>query len=131
MNVDIVAVTETFLDDTILSSQFCPKHYICFRKDRDRHGGGVLILIKSSIPAVRRSEFESHCEIIWIQLSTSDGPLLFGVFYRPPNSGISALSELNTAISSIPGNLRLVLCGDFNVPDIDWSLIVPKVSVFY
>ena len=59
VNVDIVAVTETFLDDTILSSQFCPKHYICFRKDRDRHGGGVLILIKSSIPAVRRPEFES------------------------------------------------------------------------
>ena len=130
VNADIVAVTETFLDDTILNSQFCPKHFICFRRDRDRHGGGVLILIKSSIPAVRRSEFESHCEIIWIQLSTSDGPLLFGVFYRSPNSDVSTLIELNTAISTIPGGLRLVLCGDFNVPDIDWSMTTPKVQSF-
>ena len=53
----------------------------------------MLILIKSSIPSVRRSEFESNSEIIWIQLSTSDGPLLFGVFYRPPNSGISTLNN--------------------------------------
>ena len=30
-------------------------------------------------------------------------------------------------ISSIPGNLQLVLCRDFNVPDIDWSLNAPKV----
>ena len=35
---------------------------------------------------------------------------------------------MNSAISSIPGNLRLVLCGDFNVPDIDWSLNAPKVQ---
>ena len=128
MNVDIIAVMETFLDDSILSSQFCSKHFTCCHKDRDRHGSGVLILIRSSIPAVRRSEFESHCEIIWIQLSTSDSPLLFAVFNRPPHSGISTLTELDSAISCIPGNLRLVLCGDFNVPDIDWSLNAPKVQ---
>ena len=128
MNVDIVAVTETFLDDNILSSQFCPTHFTCYRRDHDRHGGGVLILIKSSIAAVRRTDFESCCEIIWIQLVTSDGPLLFGVFYCPPNSGITTLEELNTAISSILGNFPIVLCGDFNVPDIDWSLVTPRVS---
>ena len=38
-SVDIVAVTETFLDDTILSSQLCPPQYTPFRRDRDRHGG--------------------------------------------------------------------------------------------
>ena len=75
MNVDIVAVTETFLDDNIISFQLCPTHFTCYRRHRDRHGGGVLILIKSSITAVRRTDFES-CEIIWIQLVTS---LLFGL----------------------------------------------------
>ena len=58
---------------------------------------------------------------------TSDGPLLFGVFYRPPNSGISTLEELNAAISSIPRNFPNVSCGDFNVPDIDWSLVTTRV----
>ena len=94
MNIDIVAVTETFLDDNIIHFQLCPTHFTCYRRDRDRYGGGVLIFIKSSITAVRRTDFESCCEIIWIQLVTSDGPLLFAVFYRPPNSGISTLEEL-------------------------------------
>ena len=59
---------------------------------------------------------------------TLDSPPLFGVFYRPPNSGISTLEELNTAISTIPGDFPIVLCEDFNVPDIDWSLVAPRVS---
>ena len=59
---------------------------------------------------------------------TSDGPLLFGVFYRPPNSGISTLEELNTAISSIPRNFPSVLCGNFNVSDGDWPLVNTRVS---
>ena len=86
------------------------------------------MLIKSSIPAVRRMDLKSCCDVIWIQLLTSDGHLLLGVFYHPPNSGVCTLEQLNTAISSISGNFPLVLCGDFNVPDIDWSLVTPKVS---
>ena len=86
LSVDIVAVTETFLDDSVLSSQFCPPHFTPFCRDRDRHGGGVLILIRSSIPAIRRTDLETHCEMLWIEVHTRDGPLLFGVFYRPPNS---------------------------------------------
>ena len=71
LNVDIVAVTETFLDATILSSQFCPPQFTPFRRDRDQHGGGVLILIKSSIPAIRRTDLEICCEMLWIQIQTS------------------------------------------------------------
>ena len=128
LNVNIVTITETFLGDSILGSQFCPSGYTCYCRDRDRHGGGVLLLIKSSISTLGISDLESQCEIIWIQLLTPDGPLLFGVFYHPPNSGTSTLEEFNTAISSIPGNYLIVLCGDFNAPNIDWSLIVPRAS---
>jgi len=46
-------VTETFLDDSILSSQFLLSNYTVFRKDRNRHGGGVMVLVRSSVPAVR------------------------------------------------------------------------------
>jgi len=72
--VDIVAMTETFLDETVLSSQFCPTQFACYRRDRYRHGGGVLILVKPSIAAVKRKDLELQCEIIQIKLLTSDGP---------------------------------------------------------
>ena len=56
--------------------------------------------------------------MLWIEVQTRDGTLLFGVFYRPPNSDATMLDEMNTAISAIPGNQSIVLCGDFNAPNI-------------
>ena len=53
---------------------------------------------------------------------------MFGVFYHPPNSDATILEEMNAAISTIPGNYSIVLCEDFNVPNIDWSVTTPTVS---
>jgi len=114
---------ETFLDDTILSSQLCPPQYTPFHRDCDWHGGGVLILIKFSLPDIRRTDLKTHCEMLWVQIQTRDGPVLFGVFYHP-----TILEEMNAAISSIPGNYSIVICGDFYVPNIDWSVVTPIVS---
>ena len=50
-HIDILAVTETFLDDTISDGEICPGHYQMFRRDRSRHGGGVLIMIREGIKA--------------------------------------------------------------------------------
>ena len=66
--------------------------------------------------------------MIWIQIESKHGPVLFGAFYRPPNSDATTLEEMNVAIPSIPGNYPIVLCGDFNGPNINWSLITPTVS---
>ena len=127
VDADVVAITETFLDESILNCQFLLTNYVVFRKDRNRHGGGIMILVRSSIPVVRMSELETNCEIVWVKLLTSPS-LLFGVFYRPPGPSLSALDELNSSLSLINGGTPLVLCGDFNVPPIDWSVVSPAVS---
>ena len=44
-SVDIVAVTETFLDSSVLDAEVCLKNYVIFRKDRTRHRGGVLMIV--------------------------------------------------------------------------------------
>lgn len=64
-------------------------------------------------------DLKLHCEIIWIQLSTTDGLFLFGIFYHLINSRISTLEELILAVSSAPGGFPIGLCRDFNAPDID------------
>ena len=63
--------------------------------------------------------------MLWIQIQTRGDSVLFGVFYRPPNSDATILEEMNTVISD---NYYIVICGDFNVPNIDWSVITPIVS---
>ena len=39
---DLIAITETWLDPTINSSEIFPTSFEVFRKDRSRNGGGVL-----------------------------------------------------------------------------------------
>ena len=48
---DVVAITETFLDDSIHDSHIAPPGYTIFCKDRNRHGGNVLLLIRDSLGA--------------------------------------------------------------------------------
>ena len=41
---DLMLVTETKLDSSIFSSELLPKGYVGeFRRDRNLHGGGVMI----------------------------------------------------------------------------------------
>ena len=44
---DIVCIVETWLDDTILDSEISVQGYSVCRLDRSRHGGGILIFVKS------------------------------------------------------------------------------------
>ena len=49
---DIIALTETWLDHSISNSELFIPGYVIVRKDRKRHGGGVLAYIKDSIAII-------------------------------------------------------------------------------
>ena len=52
--VDILLITETKLDSSFPENQFLiPGFSKPFRKDRNRHGGGLLLYIREDIPAQR------------------------------------------------------------------------------
>ena len=70
---DVVAITETFLDETIPDALVAPDGYDVFRRDRSRHGGGVLVLTKSSLISICHRDLESNCEMLWLELLTSRG----------------------------------------------------------
>ena len=46
---DIFCIEETWLSNTISDNEIVLPNYQCVRRDRDRHGGGVLIFIHSSL----------------------------------------------------------------------------------
>ena len=43
INLDVFAVTESRLDATFSDCTVCPLNYVCYRKDRNRFGGGCYI----------------------------------------------------------------------------------------
>ena len=71
---------------------------------------------------------EVDCELLWLELFSQTGPILFGTFYRPPNSALFALNSLNYSLLSIQTKYTVILCGDFNLPQIDWSTVTPSIS---
>ena len=77
-HIDILAVTETFLDGTISNGEICPAHYQIFLHDRSRHGGGVPIMIPEGIKAFLRNDLNCFCdELLFFGGLTMCGPVLF------------------------------------------------------
>ena len=131
VDVDIVAVTETWLKPTILSSEILPSSdFTIHRRDRavriDKRGGGVMLAVRNIIPSVRRTDIETSAEIVACELRPSDKKkLLFAVFYRPPGSDLAYLKEFTKflRLASKANFENIVIAGDFNLPNIDWSNI--------
>ena len=116
---DILAFTETWLDNSTSTSDIAFANYqIPFRKDRptDRHGG-VIVYVKDTLSARRRPDLEiNDLECIWLELNVKRKSILFGVFYRPPNSTAAILSgiEDSIALAIDTGIKDIVVTGDFN-----------------
>lgn len=127
---DIIVSTETWLNDSVFSSEFLPDRYQIFRRDRitDTTGGGVFLAFKSNIIAKEEPDLQTNCESIWASIHVKGrSPLYIGAFYRR-HFNVTALDqnyvkELDSAISKIPKNSQIILAGDFNVPDINWDTV--------
>ena len=123
-NPDIIAITESWLDDSFNAGEVFPPDYSVFRNDRNTHGGGVALGIKCNLNPVLRPEFlSSNIEIVWAELTTTRGKCLFGVYYRPPSQNKNGLEMLDENLCKIQASNRsyelYTLFGDFNI-HIDW-----------
>jgi len=85
-------------------------------------------MFRQDLQVSHRTNLDSFCdELLWMEVTTSIGSLLFGVYYRPPSQGNSAIASLNHCSLSI-SEYPIVLCGDFNVTNIEWSVGFLTVS---
>lgn len=84
---DIVAFTETHYDDTVSDNELQLDGFDFIRKDRTRHGGGVILYIKKQLGFHRLLDIEFELEALWISVKLREiKQLLMCVLYRPPNS---------------------------------------------
>ena len=121
---DIIALTETHLDNSISDAEILPSNFTVFRRDRrvnGRHGGGVLIAMQEHIKAVPRDTSQYDSEFVFVDLLFSHNrKVTLGVFYRPPNNETKPLEDLQAVLQEFSTN-ELILLGDFNLPEIEWS----------
>ena len=73
---DIVCLTETHIDDTINSRSILNRDdLIFFRKDRNIHGGGVLIAINNHLQS-EEIIVNCDCEIVIVRIKNCNYSLL-------------------------------------------------------
>ena len=86
---DVIALTETWLDSTISDQMISIGGFLPpIRKDRNRHGGGVLIYCADHLPVIPRPDLsQPEQESVWIEIKQKQNEkVLIGIYYRPLTS---------------------------------------------
>lgn len=126
---DIAVLTETWLNSDIYDSEFLPKNYRVLRKDRDRRGGGVAIIYKDSLQVLRMPDVPVG-ESLFCKLYVENVRYILGVVYRPPSSPVTFLEGLEEYLHRyVKTEDKIILAGDFNLPDIDWYNFYSQTSL--
>ena len=133
---DILAFTESHLDSSIQDSQLSIRNYqdtACFRTDRTRNGGGIIVYINNSIPAKRRKDLEhDEVEAIWIEIKINNKTMLLGCVYRQPDLRVQWWSKFQDMLENIyhsTTNETVIITGDLN-EDLLTNYQNTKVCVF-
>ena len=117
---DIIAITETWLNDTIADSELGLgfQHHTWFRRDRGSLGGGVACAVRSSLSPLQLPDTDG-AEMLLIRLQSA--AVTVAVCYRPPDDD-DALQGIADALAAVrPQDYRLIVTGDFNLPEIMWT----------
>ena len=81
----------------------------------------VLIASKSSYKIVHRDDIKPNAEILIAEIILKHNKkITLVVFYRPPNSDLYPLEELQRILGEVSTS-ELIVVGDFNITEIDWS----------
>ncbi|CAG2237113.1 unnamed protein product [Mytilus edulis] len=115
--VDLLIIAETKIDQSFPDAQFRVDNYHFWRKDRNAHGGGIVMYIRSDLPCDRKQNME--CEIIEsiaAELVVNGKKWLISGMYRPQtisdNDFINDFTKTHDKISVKYDNM--IFLGDLN-----------------
>ena len=123
MQLFLIGITETKLDETIMDSELNIEGYDLIRSDRNRHGDGVACYIKKERHYNVRVNCPTNFEYSFLDLLLLNSkPILIGIIYRPPDQS-GFLDMASSAIADMENfdNQEAYLLGDFNFNLLDKS----------
>ena len=126
-NPDIISITETWLntsDKHLISEVNIPGYNMFLNCRENRKGGGVILYIKDTISAteiekVNRAAYES----IYVKIKVNGKYIILATIYRPPKMSLEDDSLLYDEIEAVVKTKPSIICGDFNLPRINWRLL--------
>ena len=121
-SLNIIALSETWLTDNVFDNEILPTNYTVYRSDRGSRGGGVMLCISSHIPS---RLLQSHTTIDMVSVEVQTFPsIVFCCVYIPPKFTDDYLYLVLHSIESLSLQYsRLIVVGDFNAPDVEWSTL--------
>ena len=123
-----MAIQETKIDSSIATSELFPESclYNVYRKDRNLHGGGVMLLVHKDISHMPIMELENNSESVWVKVFANKTSHYVASWYRQPGATSEDFQLFRDQLDHIRNqhkdkNLPSVhVLGDFNFRDIDW-----------
>ena len=124
----VVAIQETKNDSLIATSELFPEtcQYNVFRKARNLHGGGVMLLIHKDIPHMLLSELENDSESVWAKIFANKTSHYVASWYRQPGGSSEEFQLFRDQLDHIRAKHKgnklpsVHVLGDFNFKDIAW-----------
>jgi len=99
--------------------------YQCFSGACNASSRGIAIYARQDLPIDYCNQMENVAfkESVWCDLRMGQEKLLIGAVYKSPSSDRDNHDKLNECISQATslGRGNVVIVGDFNFPEIDWS----------
>ena len=117
-NIDIFCLCETFLNHQFSDNELQITDYNMFRKDRQSHGGGLMVYTKSNLACIHRDDLETEdTEILWLEVKNNrQKPFLLCYCYRPPSATSAWIESFEKSMEH--ANLEakeIIVIGDFNI----------------
>ncbi len=131
----LICLNETLLDDSVTNDQLRLGGYkLASRRDRDdgRTGGGIACFVADALAEqVVLIEHSRDHERSWHTIHSEIGPVLCGVWYRPPDPGeISSIRACEDEWRRLSGDVvATILVGDLNLHHTRWLRHSASVSV--
>ena len=124
----VVAIQETKIDSSVAAPELFPETcpYNVYRKDRNIHCGGFMLLVHKDISHMPITEHEIDSESIWVKLFANKTSHFVASLYRPPGSTSEEFHLFREQLDYIRTHhkgkklLSVHVLGDFNFKDIDW-----------
>ena len=116
--MDYFVLSETKLDDSFPSAQFRIGDYeIRGRKDRNKHGGGLIEYVKKGIICKRLKEYElKEIEPICSEITISKKKWFCISIYRPPDYNNLRIFFCELTLNKAGRNYdSFMIMGDFNI----------------
>ena len=126
-SIDVIGITETWARQEHNDAEFDIEGFQLYRKDNKSGYGGVMMYVNNKMRATLCEELTSDEfeDSVWCRIDAGDNHgLLIGTVYRSPNStedNNDKLLKLMKEATEYDSRMRMVIMGDFNLPEIDYE----------